>query len=111
VTAQITNVEFVAFPIASNTVSCDELQLRLAETEELLATQEEEASVILAGLARSGDPDRAEHRKELAEEAHREAVRAAEHAAVLRERFAEAASRQAALAVARAARLRETLAS
>ncbi len=101
----------VPISTASTVTTCEELQLRLAETEELLAAKEEEASVVLDALAHSGDPKRAEQRKELAEEAHREAIRAAEHAAVLRERFAEAASRHAACAVARAASLRELRAS
>jgi hypothetical protein len=97
----------VPISTASSVTACEELQLRLAETEELLAAKEEEASVVLDALAQSGDPDRAEQRKVLAAEAHREAIRAAEHAAVLRERFAEAATRHAQSAVARAASLRE----
>ncbi|HEY3941372.1 MAG TPA: hypothetical protein VGL60_02710 [Acidimicrobiales bacterium] len=73
-------------PEASRPVRCEALQLRLAETEEVLAAKEEEASVVLGALARSGDPAWAPRRREMADEAHREALRAAEHAARLREK-------------------------
>jgi len=97
----------VPFTSASPTTTCEELQLRLAETEEQLAAKEEAASVVLDALAATGDPNWAEHRKHLADQAHREAVRAAEHAAALREGFAEAAQHEATRAAALASSLRE----
>jgi hypothetical protein len=69
--------------------------LRLAETEEQLASKEEAASVVLDALAVHGDPGQAERRKHLARVAHREALRAAEHAAALRRRIADLATHDA----------------
>ena len=86
---------------------CEALHLRLAETEEQLAAREEAASVVLQALAQTGDPDRAEQLWQLARQAHREAVRALEHAAVLRQRFADAAHDRARRAAGRVTSLRD----
>jgi hypothetical protein len=80
---------------ATASVRCEELQLRLAETEEQLASKEEAASVVLDALAQTGDPRQAERRKQLARLAHREALRAAEHAAALRRRVGSRAHHEA----------------
>jgi hypothetical protein len=96
-------------PQPAATERCEQLQLRLAETEEQLAAREEAACLVLHALAQSGDPVGAEQLKQLAHQAHSEALRALEHAAALRQRFADAAHGRALRAAERVASLRDPL--